>query len=463
MTDINNPEDIVKKIVEKTGKTEEEIKGLMETKKAKYSNLLTDAGAAFMIAKELGVNVGVDKIAAIPDVKDMKIKDITTDTPNINLKAGVKAVYDVRTTERNGEERKFCRMRVFDDTGFIFITFWNVGIDDIEKGKIKEGVTLDMKNVYVTEWQNRPQLNLSERGSYEISEDTVEVPIYQGKQVKVSGLQPDDRNLIIEGRISRIYPPKDINTSAGEQIKLLNFELMDNTGTVRVTAWREKADEMTNYKQNDLVKLENVYSKAGFREGVDLQMNQYSQITKLEKTDEEIPEVEPYNPDAVPDEKQKLIVDLAENDKNIRIRANITNVFKTPLLMNYCEKCNGRINNEDQSLACEACGPQEKTREVVMVALEIDDGSSSIRSVCYNNAVYSIFNTSLEEIKDELQKNDANAFFEKIKARVLGKELIFVGNTRINKMSNDLEFLINKSSSEIDKEKELEFLEKQVA
>jgi len=57
---------------------------------------------------------------------------------------------------------------------------------------------------------------------------------------------------------------KEVTTSKGETIKLSVFDLKEDRGNVRVSAWREHAEEFKNIKIGDKVVLQNVYVKKGF-------------------------------------------------------------------------------------------------------------------------------------------------------------------------------------------------------
>ena len=57
---------------------------------------------------------------------------------------------------------------------------------------------------------------------------------------------------------------KEVTTSKGETVKLAVFDLKDDDGVVRVSAWREHAEAFKDLKIGDKVVLENVYVKKGF-------------------------------------------------------------------------------------------------------------------------------------------------------------------------------------------------------
>jgi hypothetical protein len=56
---------------------------------------------------------------------------------------------------------------------------------------------------------------------------------------------------------------KEVTTSKGETVKLSVFDLKDESGKIRVSAWREHAEAFKDLKIGDKVILQNVYVKKG--------------------------------------------------------------------------------------------------------------------------------------------------------------------------------------------------------
>ena len=57
---------------------------------------------------------------------------------------------------------------------------------------------------------------------------------------------------------------KEVTTSKGEAIKLMAFDLKDESGSIRISAWREQAEALRDLKIGDKLSLKNVYVKKGF-------------------------------------------------------------------------------------------------------------------------------------------------------------------------------------------------------
>jgi len=72
----------INKIIEGTGLTRKEIQDLVEDKKNELKGLISDEGALFIIAKELGVDVKSENKDFLKDI-EIKISDITHNMKNI--------------------------------------------------------------------------------------------------------------------------------------------------------------------------------------------------------------------------------------------------------------------------------------------------------------------------------------------------------------------------------------------
>jgi hypothetical protein len=74
---------------------------------------------------------------------------------------------------------------------------------------------------------------------------------------------------------------REVKTSEGETVKLTVFDLEDDSGTVKVLAWRELADVAGNLRFGDRILLKNVYTKVGFEEKLEVSTRSGTSIIVL--------------------------------------------------------------------------------------------------------------------------------------------------------------------------------------
>jgi len=90
----------INKIIEDTGLTRKEIQNLVEDKKNELKGLISDEGALFIIAKELGVDIKGENKDLLKEI-EIFISDITQNMKNITLYGRIKEIYNVNSFERN--------------------------------------------------------------------------------------------------------------------------------------------------------------------------------------------------------------------------------------------------------------------------------------------------------------------------------------------------------------------------
>ena len=144
---LEDAERIVSLIVEKTGKEITEVQELVERKKEKFSGLLTDSGAAFLVAKELNADL-----------------ELENGIRNIDLEARVLQAFQARSFEKNEKKGIMQNLILGDESGSIRLTLWNQQVKEFERQKIEKGSLLVLNNCFVTEYNGRKQLNIGFNG-----------------------------------------------------------------------------------------------------------------------------------------------------------------------------------------------------------------------------------------------------------------------------------------------------------
>ena len=89
-------------------------------------------------------------------------------------------------------------------------------------------------------------------------------------ETKIADLREDLRSISVKGEAVTRPVIREVTTSKGETVKLAVFDLKDETGTVRVSAWRDLAEVAGSLKLGDRVLLANVYVKKGFGDKLEL-------------------------------------------------------------------------------------------------------------------------------------------------------------------------------------------------
>jgi replication factor A1 len=161
-----------------------------------------------------------------------------------------------------------------DGTGDVAVVLWNEKAEELEPF-LKRDVELQLVNARV---------KAASGGGFEIHVDASTYAVISAiaePVTKIASLSEDSRSVSVEGEVSTKPVIKGVTTSKGEVVKLAVFELKDDTGTVRVSAWRKHAEAVNNLKVGDRVLLTNAYVKKGFGDKLELSTRNATSITVL--------------------------------------------------------------------------------------------------------------------------------------------------------------------------------------
>lgn len=192
-----------------------------------------------------------------------KISDLSTSFLSVNLAGKVREVANLTVfTKGDGSEGKVMRFSLEDTSGVVTVVAWNEKAEELEKQlRIKAG--LNLVNAKIKETQG---------GALEVHVDSTcfaHVLPVRLLYTKMAELQ-EGTIVNVEGKVSVVEPLKEVTTGKGEKIKLLAFELIDDSGSIRVSVWRNQAEELSQLKIGDTVTIVDGYVKKGYGNRVEI-------------------------------------------------------------------------------------------------------------------------------------------------------------------------------------------------
>jgi replication factor A1 len=93
--------------------------------------------------------------------------------------------------------------------------------------------------------------------------------------MKIIELKPGMKRVEITAKLIEKSEPRDVMTRFGEQSRVANATLEDESGTMKLSLWNETIDQVN---VNDTVKIENGYITA-FRGETQLNVGRYGKIS----------------------------------------------------------------------------------------------------------------------------------------------------------------------------------------
>jgi len=259
--------DIKRKITEAKGLTEAEIDEKIKKKLQQLAGLISEDGAAHIIANELGVEI-------VKSEGPAKITDMFPGMKNVTATGKLTRKYELRTFDKNGRQGKVASFLLADSSGQIRVTLWNDQTDTFDA--LNEGDTVRIRNAWVKENRGYKELHLNTDSKLEVNPAGVIVgdikthnPEKERKQVKE--LTGDEQNVELLGTIVQLYDPRffEVDPNTGKRVTedhegakqtnyVMNAILDDGTGNIRTTFWKRQAqrllkktdEEMLQYQEN---------------------------------------------------------------------------------------------------------------------------------------------------------------------------------------------------------------------
>jgi len=158
--------ELLQKIIEKTGSTQEEVQKKILEKQQELSNLVSKEGAAYIIAKELGLDV-------FPKTKRrLEIKNVIPKIRDLKLTARVIKIYETREFKsKAGKKGKVASIILGDESGNIRLSLWDDQTNIIES--LKPGMAVETFGAYTKEdGLGGVELRLGNKGGVRILEQS---------------------------------------------------------------------------------------------------------------------------------------------------------------------------------------------------------------------------------------------------------------------------------------------------
>ncbi|NVM30502.1 MAG: DUF2240 family protein [Candidatus Helarchaeota archaeon] len=291
-----NLEDVIDKIIKEAKKTKKEILKRIEAKKEDLGGLITDEGAACIVAKELGVEVFE---TTTYKRKHIKLKDLTVGMNAVSVIGRVTGLFDVRefTRKKTGQMGAVGKFLLQDPTDQIMVVLWNEQTKLISENKLEENEIVEIKNAYVKAGLgNQLELHLSRQGMIEQNLKGVDLAEFEDLPAHASFIQINQLQYPMTGNfIGKIQWKSNITTfeKKGGQGSVASLTIFDATGQTRVALWGKHASFVDQVEINDVVKIINGYTRQGQEGSIELHVGGNSRILKETSKTLDLPDAPP--------------------------------------------------------------------------------------------------------------------------------------------------------------------------
>jgi len=199
---------------------------------------LTDQGALFLIAADLGISLNE------PLKVEMGLKDLYVGAKEITLETRVMNIYPVKQFSRkDGSQFLLRTMTVYDSDSRAKVKLWDEkanlpGIENLKPGDLVKIIKAYVKS----DMTGTPIINVGSGSNLETSEIESKIPLLDSITEDVSGIKENQQNLVVSGILDGNVRMTEFTNFKGQPGKALHLRLKGKNDTItRVVLWN--ADE----------------------------------------------------------------------------------------------------------------------------------------------------------------------------------------------------------------------------
>ena len=263
-----------------------DIEERIKQKKDKIgAGYLTDQGALFLIASDLGVSLSE------PLKVEMSLKDLFVGAKEISLESRVLSLAPAKQyTRKDGSPFLLRTMTVYDNDSTASVKLWDEKASLPEVEDLKPGDLIKIIKAYVkSDLNGKPTINIGSGSHIEPSHNESDIPSIDDITVDVSKVKEGDTDLAVSGKIDGMISSMEFTNSRGQPGKALRLRLKGDDGnSIRVVLWGKDESSVPKIISLDAkVRLLGIRTKSG-NQGLEIHGNE-STVVEIEGKQEAEP------------------------------------------------------------------------------------------------------------------------------------------------------------------------------
>jgi len=269
--------DVIERIQSETGLAKDAIKEQIKEKMKALEGLVSEEGAAYIVASELGVHLFREQSTSYSE--PVKISTILAGMMSVDTIGKVTRIFAAKEfTTKDGRKSKVGSLVIADGTGTIRVAVWDRKADILEK--IKSGMIVKIKSAYA-------KLNNLDKAELHVGTKGTIILEPKGVVIDLSGVADAPLKKITEintgdfatlrGTVVQLFPPKlypicpkcgkkvvaapegfictEHKIVESQQAMLFSIVLDDSTDTMRTVAFKETAGKLCGLQTNEVQEI----------------------------------------------------------------------------------------------------------------------------------------------------------------------------------------------------------------
>ena len=216
----------------------EYLRELIDEKKRKVgAGYLTDQGALFLVAADLGVS-----LTSSPRTYG-SIKDLFVGAKDVNVVGRILSIYPTRKffKRETNEELRNRTLTIYDHQSAVRVKLWDNHINFPDESRFRPGQLIKISRAYVKSgFDGRPVINLSSNSHIEtLEENDPSIPDIEAITLNADEIHESRENLVIMGTVGSSPSISQYQNPRGEISKLLRLQLSNEmkSRSLRTVIW----------------------------------------------------------------------------------------------------------------------------------------------------------------------------------------------------------------------------------
>jgi replication factor A1 len=294
--------------------SQEQILALIEEKKKEGRGLLSDEGAARLVAEELLIQTRGT------DLGRMQVKDLVSGLNDVTISGRVLMTWPPQQFQRrDGTPGRVMRIVIADKSDRVRCAIWDRHVDVLSRAGNLQGKVLRIGHAYTRQGlAGDTEIHAGDRSSIQIDPEDMpqsDLPEF-GDLFTPLGKLAAGANQVNAIGVVQLEPRYYSFTKEERTGSVLRTIVADESGSIPLVAWNEKAEELKELKNGDIVQMLNGRVRLDKNARLELHVESRSQIQLLKSAPDYL---------KMPGVKSYKIADLNEQtgsaDINVRVLA----------------------------------------------------------------------------------------------------------------------------------------------
>ena len=258
-------EELISKLLEKVPELSRSVieERINEKKEKVGAGYLTDQGAIFLVAADLGVSLEQTQKT------EVELKDLYVGAKEVTLQGRVLNISPTKQfTKKDGSSFSLRTITVYDNNSTASVKLWDekANLPGIEE--LKPGDLIKIIKAYVkSDLTGAPTINIGSGASIETSDSQSDIVSIDSKIDDVSMIKEDQKDIIVSGKLGSAMNVMEFTNSRGKPSKALKFRLRgENNNLINVVLWGKDESILPKMILQDAkIKLFGVRTKTGMQ------------------------------------------------------------------------------------------------------------------------------------------------------------------------------------------------------